>query len=45
MEMANFAQEEEIFEPETYEQAIRINSTKLDAYTLQQTLKKYQYHH
>ncbi|MGH1400538.1 MAG: sigma-54 interaction domain-containing protein [Acinetobacter tandoii] len=28
---------------ETYEQPIRINSTKLDAYTLQQTLKKYQY--
>jgi transcriptional regulator with PAS, ATPase and Fis domain len=28
---------------ETYEQPIRINATKLDAYTLQQTLKKYQY--
>lgn len=35
--------QDSVSEPETYEQPIRINSAKLDAYTLQQTLKKYQY--
>ncbi|USE84499.1 sigma-54 interaction domain-containing protein [Acinetobacter tibetensis] len=35
--------QDSVSEPETYEQAVQISSTKLDAYTLQQTLKKYQY--
>ena len=30
-------------EPENYEQAAQINARKIDAYTLQHTLKKYQY--
>lgn len=35
--------QDSVSEPETYEQPMQISSTKLDAYTLQQTLKKYQY--
>lgn len=35
--------QDSVSEPETYAQAVQISSTKLDAYTLQQTLKKYQY--